>query len=292
MTTRSVNQIINSMTTSDGAGVKLLRTLGSKQNLRLDPFLMLDEFGSFDANDYIAGFPPHPHRGFETVTYMLEGHMLHEDHMGNKGHLRSGDVQWMTAAHGIIHSEMPQQQSGRMHGFQLWINLPAREKMKAASYRDIPAEKIPVVAFGNGATVKVIAGDVVNDEQRISGPVQGLATQALYLDVKLPQGQRFVQATPAAHNAFIYLYEGEITIGEGTVTKLQGHTAALLNGGDQIVVNAASDARFLILAAQPLNEPVVQYGPFVMNTREEIEQAIVDYQNGKLVQEKALAFAE
>jgi quercetin 2,3-dioxygenase len=292
MTTRSVNQIINSMNTCDGAGVKLLRTLGSKQNLRLDPFLMLDEFGSFDANDYIAGFPPHPHRGFETVTYMLEGHMLHEDHMGNKGHLRSGDVQWMTAAHGIIHSEMPQQQSGRMHGFQLWINLPASEKMKPASYRDIPAAKIPTVSLSNGATVKVIAGEIVDGEQRVAGPVQGLATQALYIDVHLPEGQRFVQPTPAAHNAFIYLYEGEIAIGEGDVRTLQGHTAALLNGGEQIVVSASSDARFLILAAKPLNEPVVQYGPFVMNTREEIEQAINDYQNGKLVEARAQAFSE
>ncbi len=293
MSTRNVNQIIETMTTSDGAGVKLLRSLGQSQHSRLDPFLMLDEFGSFDANDYIAGFPAHPHRGFETVTYMLEGHMLHEDHMGNKGHLRSGDVQWMTAAHGIIHSEMPQQQSGRMHGFQLWINLPAREKMKPASYRDIPAAKIPTVTLANGATVKVIAGEFADGEQRIAGSVQGLATQALYIDVKLPQGQRFVQQTPAAHNALIYLFEGEISIGEGnSATKLSGHAAALLNAGDQVVVTATSDARFLLLAAQPLNEPVVQYGPFVMNTREEIEQAIRDYQSGKLVQEKALAFNE
>lgn len=213
--------------------------------------------------------------------------------MGNKGHLRSGDVQWMTAAHGIIHSEMPQQQSGRMHGFQLWINLPAREKMKPASYRDIPAAKIPTVTLNNGATVKVIAGDFADGEQRVSGPVQGLATQALYIDVKLPQGQRFVQQTPAAHNALIYLFEGDISIGEGSsATPLRGHAAALLNAGDQVTVAAGSDARFLLLAAQPLNEPVVQYGPFVMNTREEIEQAIRDYQSGKLVQARAQAFNE
>ena len=291
MTTRSVNQIIPSMNTSDGAGVKLLRTLGQRQNSRLDPFLMLDEFGSFDASDYIAGFPAHPHRGFETVTYMLEGHMLHEDHMGNKGHLRSGDVQWMTAAHGIIHSEMPQQQSGRMHGFQLWINLPAREKMKPASYRDIPAAKIPTVSLSNGGKVKVIAGEVVDGEQRVAGPVQGLATKALYLDVHLSQGQSFTQAIPSAHNALIYVYEGEVTVGEAA-TSVGTHAAALLNTGDQLVINASSDARFLVLAAQPLNEPVVQYGPFVMNTREEIEQAISDYQSGKLVHDKALAFAE
>ena len=291
MTTRSVNQIIPSMNTSDGAGVKLLRTLGQRQNSRFDPFLMLDEFGSFDANDYIAGFPAHPHRGFETVTYMLEGHMLHEDHMGNKGHLRSGDVQWMTAAHGIIHSEMPQQQSGRMHGFQLWINLPAREKMKPASYRDIPAAKIPTVLLSNGGKVKVIAGEVVDGEQRVAGPVQGLATKALYLDVHLSQGQTFTQAIPSAHNALIYVYEGEVTVGDAA-TSVGTHAAALLNAGDQLVVNASSDARFLVLAAQPLNEPVVQYGPFVMNTREEIEQAINDYQSGNLVEARAQAFAE
>ncbi|MGC3981820.1 MAG: pirin family protein [Steroidobacteraceae bacterium] len=293
MSTRSVNQIIESINTSDGAGVKLLRSLGQRQHSRLDPFLMLDEFGSFDANDYIAGFPPHPHRGFETVTYMLEGHMLHEDHMGNKGHLRSGDVQWMTAAHGIIHSEMPQQQSGRMHGFQLWINLPAREKMKPASYRDIPAAKIPTVSLSNGTTVKVIAGEYSDGHQRIAGPVQGLATQALYIDVHLPKGERFTQATPAAHNALVYVYEGELSIGEGVAaTKVGTHAAALLNAGDQIVVAADSNARFLVLAAQPLNEPVVQYGPFVMNTREEIEQAVRDYQSGKLVQAKAQALNE
>lgn len=293
MSTRDVAQIIQSINTSDGAGVKLLRSIGQRQHVRLDPFLMLDEFGSFDANDYIAGFPPHPHRGFETVTYMLEGHMLHEDHMGNKGHLRGGDVQWMTAAHGIIHSEMPQQQSGRMHGFQLWINLPAREKMKPASYRDIPAAKIPLVSLNNGATAKIIAGLFVNNQQHIQGPVQGLATQALYIDVTLPKGETFTQPIPHAHNAFVYLYEGEVSIGDpSSPTKVSTHCAALLGQGDHVTVGANDNARFLLLAAQPLNEPVVQYGPFVMNTREEIDQAILDYQTGKLVQAKAQAFSE
>ncbi len=292
MSIRQVNQLIPGMNTSDGAGVKLIRSLGQRQNVRLDPFLMLDEFGSDKPGDYIAGFPPHPHRGFETVTYMLEGHMLHEDHMGNKGHLRSGDVQWMTAAHGIIHSEMPQQEHGVLRGFQLWINLPAREKMKPASYRDIPAAKIPVASLTNGATVKVIAGDYVNETQRISGPVQGLATQALYLDVYLPAGQTFTQPTTESHNALVYAYEGAVQIGEGNTTSVPAHNAALLNAGTQVNVTASSDARFLLLAAQPLNEPVVQYGPFVMNTREEIERAIVDYQNGKLVQAQAQAFSE
>jgi redox-sensitive bicupin YhaK (pirin superfamily) len=293
MSIRSVNQFIPSINTSDGAGVKLLRSLGQRQNSRLDPFLMLDEFGSEEASDYIAGFPPHPHRGFETVTYMLEGHMLHEDHMGNKGHLRDGDVQWMSAAHGIIHSEMPQQQQGRMHGFQLWINLPAREKMKPASYRDIPAAKIPVVQLKAGGSVKVIAGSFVDGDTRTAGPVQGLATQALYLDVQLPKGQSFEHATPTSHNALIYLYEGELSIGaDAAAVTVSDHGAALLNAGDSVKVTARSDARFLLLAAQPLNEPVVQYGPFVMNTREEIEQAIRDYQSGTLVQARAAAFNE
>jgi quercetin 2,3-dioxygenase len=293
MSIRQVNQIIPGTSTSDGAGVKLLRSLGARQNLRLDPFLMLDEFGSDEASDYIAGFPPHPHRGFETVTYMLEGHMLHEDHMGNKGHLRSGDVQWMTAAHGIIHSEMPQQQQGRMHGFQLWINLPAREKMKPASYRDIPSSKIPVTTLSNGTTVKIIAGEFNNGHDVLAGPVQGLATQALYLDVHLPAGQTFTQTTPATHNALLYVYQGNVRVGDGAqTTEVTAHAAVLLNAGDQIFVTADAGARFLLLAAQPLNEPVVQYGPFVMNTREEIETAILDYQSGRLVEAKAQAFYE
>ena len=289
MTTRQINQLIPSMSTSDGAGVKLLRSLGARQHLRLDPFLMLDEFGSDQPGDYIAGFPPHPHRGFETVTYMLEGHMLHEDHMGNKGHLRSGDVQWMTAAHGIIHSEMPQQEQGLLRGFQLWINLPAKEKMKPASYRDIPAAKIPIVTLDNGGTVKVIAGAYQHHTQQINGPIQGLATQPLYLDVHLPAGQQFMQTTPPEHNALLYVYEGQVSVENAPIAT---HTAALLNAGDQIVANATNDACFLLLAAQPLNEPVVQYGPFVMNTREEIEQAIRDYQSGHLVNSKAMAFNE
>lgn len=281
MTTRTVLQVIPGLATSDGAGVKLMRSLGQQQQMRLDPFLMLDEFLTDNPDDYIAGFPPHPHRGFETVTYMLEGHMLHEDHLGNRGHLRSGDVQWMTAARGIIHSEMPQQQNGRMHGFQLWINLPSKEKMKPASYRDIPAADIPVAQLPNGTAVKVIAGSFAEGNQQAQGPVQGLSTQPLFLDVQLPSGTAFKQATPAAHNAFIYLYQGSLIVGEGANAKpLSGHGAAVLSRGDQVIVSASENARFLLLAAQPLNEPVVQYGPFVMNTREEIEQALRDYQRG------------
>ena len=279
MATRQINQIVSAMDTSDGAGVRLRRSIGQGHTARLDPVLMLDEFGSDKPNEYIAGFPPHPHRGFETVTYMLEGHMLHQDHLGNRGDLRNGDVQWMTAARGIIHSEMPQQLEGRMRGFQLWLNLPAKEKMKPASYRDIPSAQIPTVQSSNGTWVKVIAGSASLDGQQATGPINGLTTQPIYIDVHLPAGQTFTQTVPDAHNAFVYLYEGELKLGSESVPS---HAAALLGPGTEISVTAISDAQFLILAAKPLNEPVVQYGPFVMNTREEIEQAINDFQSGKL----------
>ncbi|MBS1219605.1 MAG: Pirin domain protein, partial [Proteobacteria bacterium] len=202
------------MATSDGAGVKLRRSIGQSQSARLDPFLMLDEFGTENPDDYIAGFPDHPHRGFETVTYMLDGHMLHQDHLGNRGDLRSGDVQWMTAGRGIIHSEMPQQLEGRMRGFQLWINLPANEKMKPAGYRDIPAASIPVVALPGGGVVKVIAGILQLDGRETAGPMQGLSTEPLYFDVALQPGESFVHRLPAGHNAFLYVYEGDVAVGD------------------------------------------------------------------------------
>jgi redox-sensitive bicupin YhaK (pirin superfamily) len=284
VTTRTLQQIIESVPTSDGAGVKLRRSLGRSQQLRLDPFLMLDEFSSDNADDYMAGFPNHPHRGFETVTYMLDGHMLHEDHMGNRGDLKSGDVQWMTAGRGIIHSEMPQQESGRMRGFQLWINLPAREKMKPAGYRDIPASQIPVADLPDGGRVRVIAGTLDIDGRSIKGPMQGLATEPVYFDVELPAGAVFTHPVRGGHNAFVYVYEGGVEIGpSGSARPLKTHGAGVLSPGDRIEVKASSEgARFILLAGRPLNEPVVQYGPFVMNTREEIEQAIRDYQTGQL----------
>jgi redox-sensitive bicupin YhaK (pirin superfamily) len=276
MTTRTLQQVIDSMPTSDGAGVKLRRSIGAQPGLRLDPFLMLDEFSSDNADDYLAGFPSHPHRGFETVTYMLDGHMRHEDHMGNRGDLGPGDVQWMTAARGIIHSEMPQQEEGRMRGFQLWINLPAREKMKPAGYRDIPAAQIPVVVLDGGGSVKVIAGEV----NGVAGPVAGITTEPVYLDVVLPPGAGFRHALPATHNAFVYAYEGSLKIGDRDVRR---HAAGVLSTGDGFEAQAGTDgARFILLAGKPLREPVVQYGPFVMNTREEIEQTLADYRDGKL----------
>ncbi len=288
MNIRTLAHVIESVPTSDGAGVKLRRSLGSQRGLHVDPFLMLDEFYSDDPDDYIAGFPPHPHRGFETVTYMLDGHMRHEDHLGNRGDLGPGGVQWMTAARGIIHSEMPQQSQGRMRGFQLWLNLPSKEKMKAAGYRDIPAGEIPMIRLSQGGEVKVIAGTIELGGKATSGPVNGggakLSTDPLYIDVRLPAAAEFSASVAAGHNAFLYAYEGSAIIGPAGATKPLPHRAAgVLSDGDGVRVQAGAEGvRFLLLAARPLREPVVQYGPFVMNTREEIEQAIADYRDGRL----------
>ncbi len=284
MIPRTLQQVIPATATADGAGVKLRRSIGQSPAARLDPFLMLDEFGTDNPDDYIAGFPDHPHRGFETVTYMLDGHMLHQDHMGNRGDLNSGDVQWMTAARGIIHSEMPQQTAGRMRGFQLWINLPAAEKMKPAAYRDIPAAQIPAVALPGGGRVKVIAGTLEADGKTTAGPMQGLSTAPLFFDVELVPRQIFRQALPAGHNAFLYAYEGDVGVGEPP-RALPSRSAGILSDGDRVTVTAGDHgAHFILLAGRPLREPVVQYGPFVMNTREEIEQAVHDYQTGRLTQ--------
>jgi len=285
MKTRTLQQIIPSIATSDGGGVKLRRSLGQSQTLRVDPFLMLDEFSSTDADDYIAGFPSHPHRGFETVTYMLDGHMLHEDHLGNKGDLKSGGAQWMTAGRGIIHSEMPQQESGRMRGFQLWINLAATEKMKPARYQDIQPDEIPSLALPDGGEVKVIAGCVEINGATVNGPIQGLTTQPLFLDVKLAAHGQFTQAVAHGHNAFVYPYEGKVEIGAADQSRsLASQAAGVLSDGDCIEIRTIDQpAAFLVLAGRPLREPVVQYGPFVMNTREEIDQALSDYRNGQLV---------
>jgi redox-sensitive bicupin YhaK (pirin superfamily) len=282
MTIRKLDRVIPSIAASDGAGVKLRRSLGSSQLLRHDPFLMLDEFYSDDPDDYLAGFPSHPHRGFETVTYMLDGHMQHKDSGGNTGDLGPGDVQWMTAARGIIHSEMPQQSEGRMRGFQLWLNLPAKEKMKPAAYADIPAARIPVAKPGTGIEVKVIAGRFGDT----TGPVNGGSTDPHYLDVHLAPGAVFESALPEEHNAFVYAYEGEAFV--GTERKALPHRAAgLLSAGEGVRIEAGVEgARVLLLAGKPLREPVVQYGPFVMNTREEIEQAIRDYQVGGFAKEQ------
>src|SRR5262245_21597793 len=248
MTTRTLQQIIESVPTSDGAGVKLRRSIGRADRLRVDPFLMLDEFSSENADDYVAGFPSHPHRGFETVTYMLDGHMRHEDHMGNRGELLSGAVQWMSAGRGIIHSEMPQQERGRMRGFQLWINLPAAEKMKAPQYRDIQPQDIPAVALADGGRVKVIAGTLDAGGSRHAGPIQGLSTDPLYFDVELPAGARFTHPVAGDYNAFIYVYEGSVKVGAGSTAKHVGtHAAGLLTRGSTIeIVAEDAGAQFLL----------------------------------------------
>ena len=282
---KGLQRIIAAQRTSDGAGVTLYRSLGQSPFARLDPFLMLDEFGSDRPDEYIAGFPPHPHRGFQTVTYMLEGHMLHEDHLGNRGHLRSGGVQWMTAGRGVIHSEMPQQESGLMRGFQLWVNLPAREKMRPAAYEDIDAGRIPL-ATENGVRVKAVAGTFGAGAGSITGPVKGVTTRPVFFDVKLDAGVRFEQPLPGPHNTFVYVFEGELAAGvDSSLPKaLSRREGGVFGAGDGIVLVAGgSGARFLLLSAAPIGEPVVQYGPFVMNTREEIDQAVRDYQSGQLV---------
>jgi redox-sensitive bicupin YhaK (pirin superfamily) len=286
VTTRSLQRVIEGLATSDGAGVKLRRSIGQGQGARLDPFLMLDEFSTDNPGDYIAGFPAHPHRGFETVTYMLDGQMRHEDHLGNVGELSSGSVQWMTAGRGIVHSEMPMQEEGRMRGFQLWINLPAKEKMKPAGYRDIPPGEIPVVALSGGGSVKVIAGTLEADGGATPGPIQGLSTEPVYFDVSLPAGAVFTHAVTHGHNAFLYTYEGSVKVGPAEAARLlKPRSAGVLSSGERIEIRAeAEGARFLLLAGKPLGEPIAQYGPFVMNTPQEIEQAIDDFRSGRFTE--------
>jgi redox-sensitive bicupin YhaK (pirin superfamily) len=282
MRIRDLQRVIPSIPASDGAGVKLRRSLGSGHFARHDPWLMLDEFYSDDPKDYLAGFPSHPHRGFETITCMLDGHMRHEDSSGNRGDLGPGDVQWMTAARGIIHSEMPQQTEGRMRGFQIWLNLPAKEKMKPAAYRDIKADRIPAVAPADGVRVRVIAGGFGG----ATGPIHGLSTEPLILDVHLAPGAVLEAPVAAGHNAFLYAYEGEAKVGEQRKSVPQ-RAAGLLSDGDGVRLEAGEQgARVLLLAGKPIGEPIVQYGPFVMNSREEIEQAILDYQSGELTRER------
>lgn len=285
-TTRSLVRIIESVPATDGAGVKLRRSLGQQahDSARLDPFLMLDEFYSDNPDDYIAGFPSHPHRGFETVTYMLEGRMQHMDHLGNTGDLGPGSVQWMTAGRGVIHSEMPQQSHGRLRGFQLWINLPAADKMKPAHYRDIAAGSIPELVLSSGL-VRVIAGQLSLDGQELAGPInpdRAMSTDPLYLDVHLDALAEIELPIPRGHSAFAYLYDGEASIAG---TDLPHRAAGILGSGDRARIAAGkSGARLLLLAGRPIGEPVAQYGPFVMNTREELEQAINDYRSGRLTE--------
>ena len=276
---RTVERIVAGQETTDGAGVHLRRILTHTLQHRLDPFLMLDIFRSDDPDDYIAGFPSHPHRGFETVTYMIAGRMRHRDNAGHEGLLEAGGVQWMIAGRGIIHSEMPEQQDGAMEGFQLWLNLPAAEKMAAPWYRDFASSEIPEVTTPEGVLVRVIAGETHGRKGALSRPT----TEPLYLDLHLPAEGRFEQPLPATHNAFLVPYRGEVTVAGVTVG--EGEMAILANSqeADCIAVEAGSAARSLLIAGRPLNEPIVQHGPFVMNTQAEIAAAIQDYESGRFV---------
>ncbi len=272
---RGVLKLVRGMPASDGAGVRLTRLIGTPNLPDLDPFLMLDEFRSDQPGDYLAGFPDHPHRGFETVTYMLAGRMRHRDNKGNVGLLRPGSVQWMTAGRGIVHSEMPEQENGLMWGFQLWVNLPARDKMTAPRYQDIEPEAIPSLRLGEGAEVKVVAGRL----GELQGPVTAVATDPIYLDVTLAAGANALLPLPMEHAAFAYVYDGALRIAGQAVNR--GELAVLDRGAEVELGGGAEAARVLLVAGRPLNEPIAKYGPFVMNTRAEIEQAIRDFQAGR-----------
>lgn len=275
MKTRQIEELLIAKASSDGDGVRLKRVFGGGELSRFDPFLMLDEFGSEDASDYIGGFPSHPHRGFETVTYMLDGHMQHRDHMGNVGELKNGDVQWMTAGSGIIHSEMPQQKEGHMRGFQLWLNLASKDKMQKASYQDIAAQEIPLLQR-QGATIKALAGKL----GAVQGRVQREVTEPVYLDIDI-KDESYEESfdVPDGNTVLIYVYEGEVSVGDAVVTKSR---MARLTRTGAVHLKSRGAARVLLIAGKPIGEPIVSYGPFVMNTREEIEQALVDYREGNL----------
>ena len=275
---RPVEGLVTGLPTSDGAGVKLTRVLTQELQQRLDPFLMLDAFGSDRPDDYIAGFPDHPHRGFETVTYMIAGRMLHRDSAGHEGLLENGGVQWMTAGRGVIHSEIPQQEEGVMEGFQLWLNLPARDKLCPPWYRDFGAAELPRFTTAAGVGVTVIAGH----SHGVTGAVTRESTVPLYLDLHLPAGARFEQALPPGHNAFVYVYRGEVAVSGQRVPAQRMAVLANEPQADGVVLETQAEAKALLIAGRPLNEPIVQYGPFVMNTVQEIQQAISDFRAGRL----------
>ncbi len=280
MSTRTVTKIVKAQPTSDGAGVRLFRTIGSQALDSVDPFLLLDEFKSEQSNDYLAGFPDHPHRGFETVTYMLAGSMQHKDHKGNEGNLVAGSVQWMTAGRGIIHSEMPKQDNGLMWGFQLWVNLPAAHKMTQPRYQDIPPENVPELTTSSGVKIRIVAGEI----GEVRGAVQGIVTDPLYLDVHVPRNTNYALPVRKGHAACCYVFGGQGQFGATDTDpgqRVAAQQLALLSDGEELTVNTENESvRFLLLAGKPLREPVARYGPFVMNTREEIVQAFEDYQRG------------
>ena len=273
---REIEHVIEGVATSDGAGVRLTRLLNQPLQRRLDPFLMMDAFGSDNPDDYIAGFPDHPHRGFETITYMIAGRMLHRDSAGHEGLLQNGGVQWMVAGRGVIHSEIPQQEEGVMKGFQLWLNLPAADKMCTPWYKDFSAHDLPAFTTEEGVRVRVIAGR----SHGVVGAVERPTTEPLYLDLHMPAGTNFEQRLPVTHNAFLHVYEGSVKVENQEV--LPAKLAILSNASqaDGVTLHAARNSRVLLIAGKPLNEPIVQYGPLVMNSEEEIHQAFRDYQAG------------
>jgi len=275
---REVVRKIRGMPTSDGAGVRMTRVIGSPALDSFDPFLLLDEFRSDNPSDYLAGFPDHPHRGFETVTYMLAGRMRHGDNQGNQGLLGPGSVQWMTAGRGIVHSEFPEQQEGLMWGFQLWVNLPSTDKMTAPRYQDIQADGIPEVELGPGARARVLVGDV----NGVAGPVKHVATEPVYFDLHLEAGASYVAELPEGHNVFAYVYAGDAKVGAAGTAIARGELALTSQGTTLPVTAGAEGARLIVVGGRPLKEPVARYGPFVMNTPAEIRQAFADYQSGRL----------
>lgn len=281
---RTVETLITGRPTRDGAGVRLTRVLTGELQQRLDPFLMLDNFASDDPKDYGAGFPDHPHRGFETVTYMIAGRMRHQDSSGGQGLLQNGGVQWMTAGRGVIHSEMPEQEEGRMEGFQLWLNLPSHQKMCTPWYRDIQSANIPELTTPEGVFVRVIAGQSHGVQGAMHRPASDHPTDPLYLDLHFSGDQTFNQPLPTQHNAFVYVYRGalEVLAHAGSTGVPVQRMAILANEGDGVILRGSPGTRALLIAGQPLGEPIAQYGPFVMNTREELMQAVHDYQNGRL----------
>ncbi len=282
MTSRRVTEQILARPTSDGAGVKLLRVFGGARPERFDPFLLMDEFGSNTVDDYIGGFPAHPHRGFITITYMLQGKMEHQDHMGNIGLLNDGDVQWMTAGKGVVHSEMPKQTEGAMRGFQVWLNLPAATKMQKAHYEDVPGNKIPEYLVGN-ARIKAIAGTTSINRENIEGYFQVEDSHALYLDISIPPSESLEIALNTGSNAMIYVYEGNVLLGDAKTPAKRQSLSRLSDTGNVLLNNGGNEeARAIVLSGKPFNEKIAQYGPFVMNESEEIERAISDYREGVL----------
>jgi quercetin 2,3-dioxygenase len=285
MNERRVQDVVTPVAASDGAGVRLRRSIATETLDHLDPFFLFDHFGSENADDYIAGFPMHPHRGIETVTYMLDGSVAHRDSLGNSGVIGAGDVQWMTAGSGILHEEMPKVGPRRLDGFQIWVNLPRKLKMTDPRYQDVPASRIPELARPDGSRLRVVAGEV----DGVAGAVKDIFAAPTYLDVTLPAGGTFEQPVPRGHTALLYVFRGEITVGGAKAggSAIPAPRLVILGDGDVVRVHAAAPARFLLLSAQPLGEPSARYGPFVMNTREEIAEALADLRSGTFVRSKA-----